>query len=374
MPLRILSPQCGLSPESNLGGEVYDRELIRAMTRQAAPVEVLLPEGAGCIEAENLTVHRAPRAWRYTYEYNWRWRKPLARRVAAFRPDILRCHSPYALGWVCRRTGRKLGVPVVAHYHHLTGERQHDWIDRVLARTFDAIVTGSRFTAEALAARYGVPERRLHVAPYGVAWADPDPARVRQSRRKWVDDEERLVLTLSQLTERKNIRAAIEALARLAPDGSDAVLVIAGKGPERSNLEAAARRLGIGDRVRFAGFVDEDEKAALLTAADVFLFPSLLEGFGLAVAEAMAHGAAVVAANRSAIPEVVQDGKTGLLVDPESPESIAAALSTLLSDTDLRRTLAVAAREHARREFGWPAVAKRVLDIYAAVASESRRS
>lgn len=373
MTERILAPQAGLSPESNLGGEVYDREMIGAFLRAGVHVDVLLPRGAAHPVHPNLVIHQGSRALRYTYEYNLRWLSALNRLARETHPLVVRCHTPYALGYVCLKTGRRNRIPVAAHYHHLTGERQHDLIDRCLARQFSGIVTVSEFTRERIVGNYGVDPERIHVVPNGVSVEPPSKEQIAEIRTRHDLGTRPVVLALGQLVARKNMACAIAAFAHVVRRVRDAVLVIAGKGSQREELENLAAVLGIAPNVRFIGFVPEQDKGAWLGAADVFVFPSFLEGFGMAAAEAMACGTPVVASNTSAIPEVVRDGETGFLADPNDAESFAEPLIRLLTDAGLREQMGEAARAYARESFNWDHVAARVLDIYRKIASNYGR-
>jgi len=134
---------------------------------------------------------------------------------------------------------------------------------------------------------------------------------------------------------------------------SDARLVIAGGGPLRADLERHSTRLGLDSHVVFTGFVPEADKAAHFNLADVFFFPSALEGFGLAVGEAMSSGLPVVASDRGSIPELVVDGETGFTCDPATPGRFVERLLLLLGDVPLRRKFGAAGRLRVDRLFRW---------------------
>src|SRR5207244_1653943 len=120
-----------------------------------------------------------------------------------------------------------------------------------------------------------------------------------------------VALFLGGLKPRKNLPLLLETWARVAARVPDARLVVGGGGPLRPELERHARRLGVSGRVVFTGYVPEADKVDLLNLADVFVFPSAMEGFGLAVGEAMSCGLPVVASDRGSIPELVVDGEGG---------------------------------------------------------------
>jgi len=187
----------------------------------------------------------------------------------------------------------------------------------------------------------------------------------------------RFFLYLGGFDQRKNVTTLIQAYATLVlnlaepqdEEGQaqeDVALVVAGRLPTRdTRFFPDPRRIvgmfGIEDHVHFIGWVDEEDKPALYTLAEALVFPSLYEGFGLPVLEAMACGTPVIAANAASLPELV--GDAGLLVAPRDVEGLAEAMMNILKDRKLRGILSQKAREKALR-FTWEEVARATLDAY----------
>ena len=173
------------------------------------------------------------------------------------------------------------------------------------------------------------------------------------------------VVCVSRLVEEKGQRVLVRALAHLP----GATLLLGGDGPDRPALEALVEELGLVDRVELLGYVPD--KWALLAAADVFCFPSTwtLEGFGIVSVEAMLLGKPVVATTVGPIPEVVEDGVTGICVAPGDPAALATALSALLGDPERAECLGRAGRERARRLFSLEAAAERTRSAMAEVVA-----
>ena len=159
------------------------------------------------------------------------------------------------------------------------------------------------------------------------------------------------MLAVGQLIDRKGIDLLVEALALMVANGADARLVVAGEGPARSKLEQLIAERGLGERVFLIGDQSHDEVLGLLRSASFFVLGSRAEGLPLVILEAMICGAAVVATDVDGVGEVVEDGVTGLLVKPESPEALADAMLRLHRDPSLRRTLSEAASARVRRDF-----------------------
>jgi glycosyltransferase involved in cell wall biosynthesis len=147
----------------------------------------------------------------------------------------------------------------------------------------------------------------------------------------------------------KGIEYLVDAVAGLRDELPDLQLVIAGDGPGRRALEQRARKSGISDRVRFAGWVDdiENEMAEWQIAA----LPSLAEGLGIAALEAMAAGMPVIASDVGGLREIIQDGTTGFLIPPRNPASLAAKIAELARNPELRSRVGEAARAHVAKNF-----------------------
>jgi len=235
------------------------------------------------------------------------------------------------------------------------------------------VVVGSEFGRRQLAAELGVRTDHVSVVYYGV-----DPAFVPGPPAPDLLDRYRLrghpvVLFLGGLKPRKNLFLLLDVWAPVAARVPEARLVISGGGPLRADLERHARRLGIEGRVVFTGYVPEAEKAAHFRLADVFLFPSAMEGFGFSVAEAMSAGVPVVASDRGSIPELVAEGQSGFVCDPSAPDRFVERLLLLLGDAALREKFGAAARERADRLFRWEACVDGTRRVYEETLSAWRR-
>jgi len=227
-------------------------------------------------------------------------------------------------------------------------------------READLVVVPSQATLEDCVA-HGFERARLRLVPWGIRVIPASPEEVVAIRRRHHLDRP-FVLWAGTIEPRKNLPTLLDAFARLDAPGVELVLA----GPVGWNEDLDARLARLGGRVRTLGFVAPAELRALYAAAEVFCFPSLREGFGLPVLEAMAQGAAVVTSASTATAEVLDDA--GILVEPRDPDAIAEALAELLGDPDRRHRLGVAALERAR-SFSWA----RTADALAGAYREVRR-
>jgi glycosyltransferase involved in cell wall biosynthesis len=236
------------------------------------------------------------------------------------------------------------------------------------------ILTPSEFSRRAILKHYRLSEDKVVVIPNAVSSRfrviDREVARAAVQRNFGIRGP--FVLTVGDLQPRKNhlgLLRAFEQVLRARP-GLPQQLVFVGKETWYSKeFHQAVRRSSIRDRVRFTGFVEDEDLVQLYGASDLFVFPSFYEGFGLPILEAMACGRAVVCSNTTAMPEVAN--ASAILFDPRSTEDMARAIFDVLSDPDLRVRLERLGLQRAAM-FSWRRSAEQTLDVYYDVAGASR--
>jgi glycosyltransferase involved in cell wall biosynthesis len=233
------------------------------------------------------------------------------------------------------------------------------------------IVAVSRFVRESVLAS-GLPSEQVEVIYDGVQV----PHLLTQeegleARRRWdVPDSSDLPLLgcVGYLLPEKGQELLIRALPIVRKEYQDCRLVLAGDGPCRAGLERLALQLGVERAVQLAGVVDDISQ--VYQALDVFLFPSLAEPLGSSLLSAMAYGLPVVAIAGGAVPEVIEDGRNGLLVHTPEPRGIAAAVLRLLHDPSLSARLGIAARKTIEERFSADRMAQETIDLYQRVCSQ----
>jgi len=250
---------------------------------------------------------------------------------------------------------------------------------RLAVRSADRIIAVSGATKEDLSRVLGVPDARVAVIHEAVApefTVPTTPAAVEAVARRY-GIRAPYCLFVGNLEPRKNLARLIEAFAlvrarRRSATGPCPQLVVAGtRGWLYSGIFRAVERHGVTGDIVFTGYVAPADLPALYAGAACFVFPSLYEGFGLPVLEAMAVGTPVVASRVGAIPEVA--GDAAILVDAQKAEEIAGAIEAVLDDGGLRRDLAARGRARARR-FTWENVARQTLAVYEAVHAADGRT
>jgi glycosyltransferase involved in cell wall biosynthesis len=258
-------------------------------------------------------------------------------------------------------------MPETAPHHDARWRRR---FDRWLRRSAAVIVPSESARADLLD-RHELDEDHVRVIPHGAEPFEAPPADDVEAARKRFDIGRRYVLFVGGIEPRKNLHGLIEAFRRLH---TEAWLVVAGGRTnwipgETGRLESAVAALpeGVRRRVRFTGYVSDDDKRALLAGADVLAYPSRYEGFGFPVLEGFAAGVPVLTSTASSLPEVA--GDAALLVDPADPGAIAEGLERLLGDEALRGRLRAAGHRRVR-SYTWERAAASTAEVLRAAARD----
>jgi glycosyltransferase involved in cell wall biosynthesis len=231
-----------------------------------------------------------------------------------------------------------------------------------VARRLPEIITVSSSSAAEIEQYLGVPGRRITTIPIG---ADTDAFSPDASV---AEVPGRIVTTASADVPLKGLLPLVEALAKVRVEAEHAHLVVVGRAKEDGVVAKAIERLGLAGAVRFVHGISDAELVDLIRSAEVACVPSLYEGFSLPAVEAMSCGTALVSTTGGAIPEVAgRDGETTLAVPPGDPSALAAALTRVLGDAELRARLGAAARARVLERFTWRAAAIATAERYRAL-------
>ena len=282
----------------------------------------------------------------------------IARAARRFRPELVHTHLVHA-DVHGAAASVLLRVPLVSTKHNDDPFRAgaFRYVERLLARRARRIVTITESLARFNEECVGIPRAKLVVVHYGL---DAPPDRWADNPTLTLPEGARILLALGRLVPQKGLDIAVRALPAVRRTHPDAVLVVAGEGPERDALASLATELGVGDEVFLIGRAGD--VTALLERADLLVHPSRWEGFGLVLLEAMLASRPVVATRVSSIPEIVIDGETGALVPPEDPQALAEALVRVLDDPS---SLGSSGRARALERFSADAMARKTAVVYA---------
>ena len=350
------------------GTEAYSLHLIRAML-SAAPQQRFRLYAGGALPQELASPNAEPRVMPFARLWT---HARLSAEMLARPPDVLFVPA-HVVPLIHPRTVvtlHDLGYLYFPQAHPTLARMYLDLSTRWSARAAAHVIADSQATKDDLVRRYAVPTAKITVAYPGrdenLRRVD-DPAAIEDVKRSYGISGEYL-LYLGTLQPRKNLVRLVAAFSALHSLHSTLHLVLAGsKGWLYDEILAKVKRLGLEGRVLFPGRVADEDKAALMSGAVSLVHPSLYEGFGFTVVEAMQCGTPVLCSGTSSLAEVA--GDAALLVDPLDVDVLAQAMGRLLNDADLRRALVE--RGYAQvQKFSWQDCASRVLSILETAACQ----
>jgi glycosyltransferase involved in cell wall biosynthesis len=306
------------------------------------------------------------------------------RRLLTRSYDIVHSHWILPQGFTGTIASRLAGVPHVVTVHGgdlfaLRGRTMSALKRLALARA-DAVTVNSSFTERGVSDL--VPEQdKVRRIPMGVdvgLASKRSAERARALRERHRRGAGPLLVTVGRLVEEKGVDDVIRAVDLLRDQRPDVSLIVVGEGQDRGALEGLVAELGIGEHVRFLGWVEPDEVRACMAAADAFVGASRtgpdgwVEAQGLTFLESMAVGTPVVATRLGGIVDSVEDGETGLLVNERAPEEIAEAVGRIIHEPDLAPRLVAAASLRVRASFSREASAASFAELFSSVSGEGR--
>ncbi|MGH7913530.1 MAG: glycosyltransferase family 4 protein [Candidatus Binataceae bacterium] len=352
----------GVDPERNFaGGETQVLGLtleLRAMGHRAE----LLCDPAGALwrraQAAGVVCHPMP----IRNALDLAAAAALRRRLRDGRYDVVHFHTSRAHAMAPWVRGLTRAAVVTRRMDYVPNRLFAPWL---YGRAVDGVAAISTGVADALV-RAGVARDRITVIPSGVDCAHFRPpsadGRAQARAALGLGDTDLAVGAVGALEPRKGHRYLVEAMALLGRGG--VVAIIAGEGSLRDALTAEVRRLGLGGAVRMVGRIDDAR--AILWAVDIFAMPSLSEGLGVALLEAMACGLPAVASRVGGIVDAVDEGRTGMLAAPEDALALAGALAHLSAEAPARIAMGIEARALALERFSMAAMARRTVELYRA--------
>jgi len=311
---------------------------------------------------------------RWVPRLNERLLQAAERLAVPDRFDLVHGHD-WLVGPASSALAERLGVPLVVTVHATEHGRHRGRVGQppqsdihaaecALARRADAVICCSEFMRGHVAAALGLRAGDLQVIPNGSGLpARRPPGAAAAMRSRYAREEQQLVLLAGRLVYEKGFQVALEAMGTLAGGHPGLRFVVAGAGPYESELSQQAARLGLGERGRFAGWVDDEDLADLYAASDLCVVPSLYEPFGLVALEAMAAACPCLVSATGGLRELVPPGAPGMCFAPGDAPALARKLELALANPGARRTMAAAAREHAA-SLSWDDVGAHTAALY----------
>jgi glycosyltransferase involved in cell wall biosynthesis len=355
------------------GAVSVDRNILKELALLGVKCDIILPEGHILEEnaVEGWTINEVKMPPRSFMVYHTARLARFPRTIYSLYKehgfDLLRVHSFFSanLETLWTKIWYRLPVPTVVHFHHLDTQPLRRFIAKTVMRCSEAVITPSYAAKEDIVKYLNIPPQKIHVVYHGIERRFcPRPINLKLLRQLGCSSEEQILLFVGNMEQRKNPLFLLDVLKELLSLRKKVKLVLCGTGPLWGMIRQKVNQLELGNYVVLAGAVPEHLMPDYYNLADVFVFPSILEGFGLVIGEAMSCGKPVVAFNTSAIPEVVEDGVAGFLVSPGNKSEFVQKVLLLIENKKLRIEMGNRAIKRVDQLFRWERAARETLNIY----------
>ena len=305
----------------------------------------------------------------------------ITRRIEdGIRYDVMHAHD-WLTGYVANDLHRRYGIPLVVTLHatesgrvggrvrssHLS-ERIH-LAEYHLAQEADRIIACSDFMRDEIVQAWQVSRDKIVVIPNGVEIGNSPTNRhnrweLEAIRRRWQPEDGPLIFFVGRLVWEKGPDLLVSAMAEVVKVFPTARAVIAGRGPYRDHLLQQIRHMQLQERVELAGFISDEERDYLYAVADLAVFPSRYEPFGIVALEAMGTGIPVVISAVGGLQDVVSNGVTGLVVEPGRADTLAQAILQTLTEPQKATERAQMAQDVVRSQYHWDRISSRTVRVY----------
>ena len=288
--------------------------------------------------------------------------------------DVIHAHD-WLVAYAAKTLKNSYGTPIVATIHATEAGRNsgiHDETQRYIndtewMLTYESteVIVNSNYMKNELQRLFGLPYEKINVVPNGVnllSFSGID--RDYEFRRRYAMDNEKIILFMGRLVYEKGVQHLIAAMPKILEHYHDAKLVIAGKGGMMDELKQEADALGLGAKVYFAGYMNGKDVQRMYKAADISVFPSTYEPFGIVALEAMLAERPVVVSDAGGLNEIVQHKENGMKCYCGNPNSIADSILELLFDQQLCANVVKKAKAKVRNEYNWNKIAQDTHFIY----------
>ncbi|HHW30821.1 MAG TPA: glycosyltransferase family 4 protein [Clostridiaceae bacterium] len=237
------------------------------------------------------------------------------------------------------------------------------------------VIVNSYYMKKEVAGIFNLPEDKIHVIHNGVDVNKfNDVARDQDFRRKFAQDNEKIIFFVGRLVNEKGVQILVESMPKIIKNYWDVKFVIAGKGPQLDYLRQRVGELQVADKVYFTGYVSEEELKKLYKCADIAVFPSLYEPFGIVALEGMLAEVPVVVSDTGGLGEIVQHGIDGMTAYVGNSNSLADCILELLFNPEKAESIRKSALTKVYSSYNWDIIAKHTMDVYHQVLSEKNKS
>ena len=282
--------------------------------------------------------------------------------------DVIHAHD-WLVGYAAKTLKNSFGIPIVATIHATEAGRNggiHDETQRYIndtewLLTYEAteVIVNSNFMKNDIQRSFGLPFDKINVIPNGVNLsAFTGIERDYDFRRQYAMDNEKIILYIGRLVYEKGIQHLISAMPKILDNYHDSKLIIAGRGGMYDDLKAQAEYMGLRDKVYFTGYLDAKKVQKMYKCADVAVFPSTYEPFGIVALESMLSGVPTVVSDIGGLGEIVEHGVDGMKSYCGNANSIADSVLNILYDHQLAANISKKAKQKVKEKFNWEKIAQ----------------
>ena len=282
--------------------------------------------------------------------------------------DVIHAHD-WLVTYAAKSLKNAYDIPIVATIHATEAGRNsgiHDDTQRYIndtewLLTYEAteVIVNSNFMKNDLQRLFGLPYDKINVIPNGINLTNfTGIDRDYDFRRQYAMDNEKIILYVGRLVYEKGVQHLIAAMPKVLSNYNDAKLIIAGRGGMIDELKAEAASLGLTDKIYFTGYLDSKKVQKMYKCADIAVFPSTYEPFGIVALEAMLAGVPTVVSDVGGLNEIINHGVDGMKAYAGNPNSIADSITALLYDHQLATNVAKKAKQKVKEQFNWEKIAQ----------------
>ncbi|MDI3310703.1 MAG: glycosyltransferase family 4 protein [Thermoanaerobacterium sp.] len=227
------------------------------------------------------------------------------------------------------------------------------------------VICCSRYMMNELKYIFNIPPDKIRVIPNGVRIDEFERGYYDEIfRARYARPNEKIIFFIGRLVHEKGLDILIEAMPMVLNQYADVKLVVAGTGPKEEDYKRKVSNMGLGNKVLFTGYIDDETRVKLYNNVDIAVFPSLYEPFGIVALEAMAAKVPVIVSDVGGFKEIIDQGYDGIKVQPENPQELASAILKLLFDEEYAKLLYKRAYAKVKKDYKWEDIGKRTMDVY----------
>ena len=282
--------------------------------------------------------------------------------------DVIHAHD-WLVAYAAKTLKNSYDIPIVSTIHATESGRNsgiHDEVQRykndtewMLTYESTEVIVNSNYMKRELQSLFGLPFEKINVVPNGININMFNSVeRDYDFRRQYAADNEKIILFMGRLVYEKGIQHLISAMPKILSGYNDSKLIIAGKGGMTDELKAQVNAMGISNKVYFTGYMDAKQVCKMYKCADISVFPSTYEPFGIVALEAMLSGTPVVVSDIGGLNEIVQHGVDGMKSYAGNPNSLADSILALLYNPQLRDNVVKKAKSKVKNEYNWAKIAQ----------------